>query len=310
MALSVEEKAAQIMEHLCSHSAHGYSQPNRQGVGTGGPATETVRLSDGSTVKISPGDRDCSSAVIECFEAQGIDCGGASYTGDMASDMLKSGNFKKLPASTWRNPKRGDILLRPGVHTALALGNGKLGEAVSSERGTITGKLGDQTGKEVLVRSLYDDGWTCVLRYCGKQPSGEPKLLQCIANGYWGTKVTRVWQAINEIEESGIVYRQPKSSKRYLKAMTSDNFSNHSFVFVDDDEVGEGSLCIRRLQNRKLGIPWSTCTGVFDATTRRLFIEKYCPGYEQTKTLNAPSTAVRNFAKEINAEAKEMGIKR
>ena len=140
--------------------------------------------------------------------------------------------------------------------------------------------------------------------------SNEPKLLQCIANGYWGTGVTRVWQAINGIDESGMIYRQPKSREKYLKAFSSSNFTNHCIKFVDDDKVGEGSLAIRRLQNRKLGIPWSRCTGVLDAETVELFIKKYCPGYEQTKTLNAPSTAVRNFAKEINAEAKAKGILR
>ena len=140
--------------------------------------------------------------------------------------------------------------------------------------------------------------------------SNEAKLLQCIENGYWGTGVTRVWQAINGIDESGMLYRQPKSREKYLKSFTSSNFTNHCIKFVEDSEVGEGSLAIRRLQNRKLGIPWSRCTGVLDAETVELFIKRYCHGYEQTETLNAPSTAVRNFAKEINAEAREKGILR
>lgn len=147
-----------------------------------------------------------------------------------------------------------------------------------------------------------------------KKPSSSTtirkKLLQCSENGYWGTGVTKVWQAINGIEESGIIYRQPKSAKSRLKAMTSSKFSNHSFKFVDDSEVGDGSLAIKRLQNRKLDIPWEDCTGVFDAKTRKLFIKKYCPTATQTSTLLAPSTAVKNFAKEINAEAKKLGIKR
>lgn len=141
------------------------------------------------------------------------------------------------------------------------------------------------------------------------KPAGKT-LLQCAETGYWGTKITRLLQALNGIEESGIVYRQPKSAKKFLKAMTSSKFTNHSFRFVKDSEVGEGSLAIKRLQSRKLGIPWKDCTGVFDAKTRRLFIERYCPNPEQTSTLCAPSTAVRNFAKEINEEARKKGIKR
>lgn len=169
---SVEERAAQIMEHLCSHSAHGYSQPNRAGVGTGGGAGETLTLSDGTRVQVSTGDRDCSSAVIECFAAQGVNCGGASYTGNMRSCMVASGNFEALPASTWRSPRRGDVLLteRNG-HTALALGGGKLGEFLRSERHSAHGSLGDQDGGESIVRALYDDSWDCVLRYRGPEPS-------------------------------------------------------------------------------------------------------------------------------------------
>ena len=175
MTLSVEERAAQIMEHLCSHSAHGYSQPNRQGVGTGGGRGETVTLSDGSTVSISVGDRDCSSASIECYAAQGVDCGGATYTGNMRRCMVASGNFETLPASTWRSPERGDLLLteRNG-HVAMALGGGKLGEFLRSENHTIHGAVGDQDGGESVIRGLYDDGWDCVLRYVGPEPEDEP----------------------------------------------------------------------------------------------------------------------------------------
>lgn len=175
MSLSIEECAAQLMEHLCSHSAHGYSQPNRQGVGTGGGRGETVTLSDGSTVSISVGDRDCSSASIECYAAQGVDCGGATYTGNMRRRMVASGNFESLPASTWRSPERGDLLLteRNG-HVAMALGGGKLGEFLRSENHTIHGQVGDQDGGESVIRALYDDGWDCVLRYCGAEPE-EPE---------------------------------------------------------------------------------------------------------------------------------------
>ena len=172
MTLSIEERAAEIMEHLCTHSAHGYSQPNRQGVGTGGAVAETITLSDGTKVGIAAYDRDCSSAVIECFAALGVGVGGATYTGNMRSCMVASGNFRALPASTWRNPRRGDILLASSKHTALALGNGKLGEFLRSESHTIHGKVGDQDGGESVIRSLYNDGWDCVLRYCGPEPEG------------------------------------------------------------------------------------------------------------------------------------------
>lgn len=172
MDLTYEEAAAQVMEHLCSHSAHGYSQPRRQGVGTGGSVGETVTLSDGTRVGIAAGDRDCSSAAIECYTAVGVDCGGAYYTGDMRSKMCGTGNFEALSASTWRAPRRGDLLLNEGKHVAMALGGGKLGEFLRSERHSTDGQGGDQDGYESVVRALYDDDWDCVLRYCGPEPGG------------------------------------------------------------------------------------------------------------------------------------------
>ena len=167
--LRVADAAAEIAEHIANHSAHGYSQPNRAAVGTGGGKGETITLSDGRKVQISTGDRDCSSMAIECYAAQGIDCGGAWYTGDMIAKMTASGNFRKLPASAWRNPERGDLLVATGKHTAIALGNGQLAEALRSEHHTAHGSVGDQDGGEILIRGLYDDGWDAVLRYCGPE---------------------------------------------------------------------------------------------------------------------------------------------
>lgn len=184
--MTIQNEAAEVMEHLCRHSAHGYSQPHRQGVGTGGKASETLTLSDGRKVEVAYGDRDCSSAVIECFSVLGVDCGGAWRTGDMRQKMCATGNFKALPASTWRNPQRGDILLSEGKHTALALGDGKLGEFLRSENHTAHGKVGDQDGGESVVRALYDDAWGCVLRYVGPQ-AGVPEGAETTTAGVGGT---------------------------------------------------------------------------------------------------------------------------
>lgn len=175
--LSVADTAAELAEHMAEHDVHGYSQPNRAGVGTGATAGERVTVSDGRTYGIATGDRDCSSLAVECYAAQGVDCGGAWSTHDMEAKMVASGNFASLPRDTWRNPRRGDLLLAPGKHVAVALGGGMVAEAVRSENHSTHGQLGDQDGGEIIVRDLYDDGWTCVLRYVGPerdQASDEP----------------------------------------------------------------------------------------------------------------------------------------
>lgn len=62
--------------------------------------------------------------------------------------------------------QRGDILLKPGNHTAMHIGNGQLVEASQNEFGGITGGAsGDQTGKEIWIHGYYNFPWTYVLRY-------------------------------------------------------------------------------------------------------------------------------------------------
>lgn len=211
MALSYADAAAEIMEHLCSHDGsggHGYSQPNRAGVGTGGPKNETITLSDGTKVKISNGDRDCSSAAVECYAALGVDCGGATYTGNMRACMTKTGNFKWISGYSKSKVRRGDILLNESHHTAVALGGGKLGQFSISELGTVHGTRGDQTGYESNVKALYDYPWNGILRYCGparkgsgtssasKPSSGGSKPKWQTAYGdpeWWGPKMAKAF---------------------------------------------------------------------------------------------------------------------
>lgn len=180
--LSVGQTAAEIALHEAGDPQHGYSQPNRAGIGTGGGVGEWVTVSDGRSYGISPGDRDCASLAIECYAAQGVDCGGAWYTLDMREKMLASGNFMALPASTWRNPEPGDILLTErNRHAAVAVGGGRLVEALRSESHSTHGALGDQDGGEIWVRDLYDDGWDVVLRYCGPEREGVNETGQTVA---------------------------------------------------------------------------------------------------------------------------------
>lgn len=44
------------------------------------------------------------------------------------------------------------------------MANERIGHASLSEKGTIYGAVGDQTGREVHIRSWYNKGWDCVLR--------------------------------------------------------------------------------------------------------------------------------------------------
>lgn len=166
-----KEVAALIMRHLCTHDAHGYTQDmtGRQGTGT-----EEIDIY-GVKYTIKSGDRDCSSAVISAYEAAGISCGGATYTGNMRKCMVKSGNF------VWRSMKfiaqMGDSYLNEKNHTAMCLSAEPdvLMEFSINEKGTaLGGKIGDQkqTGEydekyghgESHLALYYDYPWNGILQ--------------------------------------------------------------------------------------------------------------------------------------------------
>ena len=87
-------------------------------------------------------------------------------------EVLPNIGFKNVIASvnlsTGNGMKRGDVLLGNG-HTAFYCGNGKLVHASINEKGTTTGgQSGDQTGREICIRSYYNKPWKYVYRYTGE----------------------------------------------------------------------------------------------------------------------------------------------
>ena len=170
MTLTYNQRAAELMLHLVTHSAHGYSQPHRAGDGT----IETVRLSDGTVTTVHGGDYDCSEAVRMCYVAAGVLPRGCyMWTGNEAS-MLKSHGFAGVGLGDLRV---GDVLLRKG-HTEMVVSvGGRLMQAGFriSERGTIDGRKGDQTGYESAYSALVPSKWSWAYRYMGGQPTGAAK---------------------------------------------------------------------------------------------------------------------------------------
>ena len=148
--MSKIESAIQFMEDTARDNSHGYCQTHRWG---------------------SDGDYDCSALVITAWERAGVKVKsmGASYTGNIL-DVFKKAGFKDVTSSvnlrTGSGLKRGDVLLRTGHHVAMYCGNGKEVEASINEKGKATGgKPGDQTGREILIRSYRNYPWNHVLRY-------------------------------------------------------------------------------------------------------------------------------------------------
>lgn len=166
-----KEVAVLLMRHRCTHNAHGYTQEMSKRMGSG---TETVYIY-GVPYTIKSGDFDCSGAVIDCYEAAGISCGGATYTGNMKERMVKSGNF--VARSMKFIAQMGDNYLNEDNHTAMCLSaepDVLMEFSINEKGGTIGGKVGDQKQNgeydatygrgESHLALYYDYPWDCILQ--------------------------------------------------------------------------------------------------------------------------------------------------
>lgn len=146
------EKAVTWAIRIAQNPDHGYDQTKRWGP-----------------------DYDCSSLLISAWEQAGVKVkeAGATYTGNMRSAFLRCG-FEDVTAEinlkTGAGLQRGDIMLNTQHHTAMSIGSGRIVHASINENGKAAGgRTGDQTGREICVRSYYkySKGWDKVLRYVG-----------------------------------------------------------------------------------------------------------------------------------------------
>lgn len=152
------EKAVTWALKIAQDPAHGYDQTRRWGP-----------------------DYDCSSFLISAWQQAGVPVktAGATYTGNMAPVFLRCG-FEDVTAeinlNTGAGLQRGDVLLNTQHHTAMSIGGGQIVHASINESGRATGgKTGDQTGREICVRSYYkySKGWDRVLRYAGSRKEAD-----------------------------------------------------------------------------------------------------------------------------------------
>lgn len=145
--MSAIDRAVAWAVGIANDDSHGYDQYGRWGP-----------------------DYDCSSLVIQAWENAGVPVKtkGATRTANMCPVFIECGFTdvtKQVNLKTGNGLKKGDVLWRTG-HTEMMCSSTHRVGAHSSENKTITGEDGDQTGKEIDIRS-YSGTWTRVLRYPG-----------------------------------------------------------------------------------------------------------------------------------------------
>nr|DAZ38890.1 MAG TPA: lysozyme family protein [Caudoviricetes sp.] len=149
------EKAVSFMIDIAKDDSHGYDQIHR----TGGT------------------DYDCSSLVGTALNQAGFNVKKSSTTRTLRAQLLACG-FKTVSVGGAR--KRGDIFLKEGHHVVMCTGTNNIVHASINEKGKTTGgKPGDQTGKEICVRSFYNykGGWDYHFRFSdaiSTQPATKP----------------------------------------------------------------------------------------------------------------------------------------
>lgn len=165
------EKAVTWALQIAQDPAHGYDQTRRWGP-----------------------DYDCSSLMISAWQQAGVPVkdAGATYTGNMLQAFLRCG-FEDVTAevniATGAGLQRGDVLLNVRHHTAMSIGSGQIVHASINENGRATGgKTGDQTGREICVRSYYkySKGWDRVLRYAGSRKEADDQKGDASVKQYAG----------------------------------------------------------------------------------------------------------------------------
>lgn len=136
--------------NIANDDSHGYDQTHRDGP-----------------------DYDCSSLICWAYSNAGLNTrpGYTPATGSMHDVFIDAG-FEDVTSQinlpTGAGLVRGDVLIKPGSHTEMSIGNGQLVGASQNEHGRVTGgQTGDQTGEEIHVHGYYNYPWQYVLRYPG-----------------------------------------------------------------------------------------------------------------------------------------------
>lgn len=204
------ENATQWMINLANDNSHGYDQTYRWG---------------------EYGDYDCSSAVITAWQTAGVSVksNGATYTGNMKSVFLKCG-FSDVTSSVVLSNgsglQRGDVLLNVSSHTAMFIGSGQIVHASINENGGTTGgKAGDQTGKEICIRSYYNKPWDCILRYNEGSSNSSNTIIQAgqvQANKFTGSNVDTDGVRGTETKKVGIKVLQTAMNLDYNAGLAVD----------------------------------------------------------------------------------------
>lgn len=173
---NIANRMADFCTAICNNNNVGYNQNKRNTL------KQQLEKHNWSVVDIEPCDCDCSSFMVVCAESQGIKIKyngtNAPNTSSMRKAFQNTGMFEILSNSKYLTTDtyllRGDILLKEGSHTVMALEDGR--KAIIPNRKTV----------EEIAIEVIDGKWGV----------GNDRKIRLAKEGYNYTEVQSVVNAI------------------------------------------------------------------------------------------------------------------
>lgn len=205
---TVANKMAKVCEAGCANNNIGYDQNQRN---TAHTQAKTVGY-DLSKIT-TPCETDCSAFMTLCAIAAGVSeleySGNAPTTSTMKSKFEATGKFKILTDSKYLTSdkylKRGDILVKPGSHTVMALEDGSEANSETTTASTTapaakktsSNKITTVKAVQQWLNNSYNAGLDTDGVYGPKTKKAIVKVVQsCIgttADGVFGNKSRKSW---------------------------------------------------------------------------------------------------------------------
>lgn len=201
-----------FMIEIANDDSHGYSQINRNG---------------------NP-DYDCSSLLAHALRKAGFNVNVNSTTRNLYEQLKRCGF-----TSCNRPFRKGDIHLAVGHHVCVSTDSEHIVHASIDERGTKKGrKAGDQTGKEICIRTYYTPsyGWSFHLRYTDNKGSAG-YTMNLLKRGSSSNDVT-----VFEILMTKLGYYTGRIDTKYGKGCVNacENFQT-AYKLTVDGECGKNT---------------------------------------------------------------------